>query len=496
MNPIENYYKRYYKLTKEKNVSSETERILQLIEEDPAGLNNYFMAGLGLCTLMLRMGAVIQLCRKFESLDDQGDALFMKQVVDNLREMLPSDTNWKNLWVISAHDEKWLAPTLQPKGGQSLLERFVTFRNRFVHQQIRIIPEHVNELSKGIILLDEFVELHQLFSDGELVIKEGKYAWKTAHGSTVLYPYMQPGKVADSPYIFQGLYENKTKAHLLNTHFGDEDYQPAEEHLEPNFEPMRNALRGGAGQVFDHNNRIAYYRECFVGRERERDAMLKWACEKDAQNVLTVKSPAGMGKGALIADVIHQLQTDSTQVLYHFCGAGMQNSLHATLYHFIIQGKEYWDRSDETIKRKLDRLPSKYVDVIHLFQSLVTEHLKIQKNNTSGNLVIIIDGLDEAQVAYSQLKISDWFYTYNEKEEPEEDWRSAANIRWIFTYRCDEDGSESFYRFPSMKECAEIQMLQPLQGLSSEAVDEALKDFKVSADFRDAVINKAEIHTS
>jgi hypothetical protein len=87
-------------------------------------------------------------------------------------------------------------------------------------------------------------------------------------------------------------------------------------------------------------------------------------------------------------------------------------------------------------------------------------------------------------VAYSQLKISDWFYTYNEKEEPEEDWRSASNIRWVFTYRCDDDGKESFYQFPKMKECAQIDMLQPLQGLSPEAVDEAFKDFKVSDDFK------------
>ena len=129
-----------------------------------------------------------------------------------------------------------------------------------------------------------------------------------------------------------------------------------------------------------------------------------------------------MGKGALIADVIHQLQSQQTQVLYHFCGAGMQNSLHAALYHFILQGKrsQYWDTDDETIARKLDRMPSKYTDAIHLFQSLLTEHLKLHKANQSGNLVIIIDGLDEAQVAYSQLKISEWFYTYNEKEEPEE----------------------------------------------------------------------------
>ena len=108
---------------------------------------------------------------------------------------------------------------------------------------------------------------------------------------------------------------------------------------------------------------------------------------------------------------IEQLKHDKTQVLFHFCGAGIQNSLHAALYHFILQGQrlQYWEASGESIQRKLDRLPSKYIDVIHLFQALLSEHLKIQKNNASGNLVIVIDGLDEAQVAYAQLKISDWF---------------------------------------------------------------------------------------
>ncbi len=202
-----------------------------------------------------------------------------------------------------------------------------------------------------------------------------------------------------------------------------------------------------------------------------------------------------MGKGALIADVIQQLKENKTQVLYHFCGAGMQNSLHATLYHLIIQGKDYWNRSDESLNRKLDRLPSKFIDVIHLFQSLLSdENLKINGKNESGNLVIIIDGLDEAQVAYSQLKISDWFYTYNDKEEPEEDWRSAANIRWIFTYRCDDDGKEFFYQFPKMKELSEIPILQPLLGLSEDAVDEAFKDFKVSEEFKKTVVEKAEIN--
>ena len=35
--------------------------------------------------------------------------------------------------------------------------------------------------------------------------------------------------------------------------------------------------------------------------------------------------------------------------------------------------------------------------------------LLLQEKNLTGNLVIILDGLDEAAVAYPQLNISDWF---------------------------------------------------------------------------------------
>lgn len=44
-----------------------------------------------------------------------------------------------------------------------------------------------------------------------------------------------------------------------------------------------------------------------------------------------------------------------------------------------------------------------------------------------------------------------------------------------------------------MKECTQIEILQPLQGLSPEAVDEAFRHFKVSDDFKKTVIEKAEI---
>ncbi len=498
MNPIQSYHERFLALKSEKEIQADSEVILRLIESDPAGLNNYFMAALGMSTLILRFGAVIQLCQKFENLDEHGDALFLKQILDNLRESLPSDTSWKNLWALSAVEDTWLKPVLKPKNAEALLNRFITFRNRYVHQLIRIEEAFLQQLIASITLFDEMAELTSLFKDGDLVCLDGKYTWKQLDKIISLHPYVQVGKKGDDPYIFQGLYDNKSQAHLLNLRLGDEDKQLASEQLEPNFTPIREAIRGGAGQVFDHSERIAYYQSCFVGRDREKAAMLDFCKASGEQNLLCVKSPAGMGKGALIADVIEQLKENKTktQVLYHFCGAGIQNSLHATLYHFILQGQrqQYWEVSDESIQRKLERLPSKYIDVIHLFQSLLSkENLKLNAKNESGNLVIIIDGLDEAQVAYSQLKISDWFYTYNEKEEPEEDWRSPSNIRWIFTYRCDDDGTESFFQFPKMKELTQIPLLQPLTGLSPEAVDEVFSDFKVSEEFKQGVIKNSEI---
>jgi hypothetical protein len=100
MNPIQSYHKRFLEIKEEKGVAPDAELITNLIEVDSAGLNNYFMAALGMSTLILRLGAVIQMCQKFEALDEHGDALFMKQILENLRESLPSDTSWKNLWII------------------------------------------------------------------------------------------------------------------------------------------------------------------------------------------------------------------------------------------------------------------------------------------------------------------------------------------------------------------------------------------------------------
>lgn len=500
MNPIDKYLNRYREILQSKNIEATEQRVLELLREDPTGFNNYFMAGLGMSTLILRLGAVIQLCRKFKSLDEEGDLLFSKQLLDNLCETLPSDTNWKNMWVASALEEKWIKPTLSEDKKNankdlSLLSRFVTFRNNFVHQKIQLRENQVDKLISGIEIFKEMEALIALFEKGRLELREEGYYWIEDVDETLLHPYLQAYDNKDQPYIFQGLH-NKEKVHLLNTQLGDKKDQDPKVYINPLFDTHKQSLRYGAGQVFNHDERIARYQSVFFGRETERKLLLDFCQSNDAQNILCVKSPAGMGKGALMADLIGQLKEKNIQTLYHFCGSGLHNSLQAILYHFMLQAKDsnWLDVNNAGLKQKLQRLPSKYIDTISLFQKVLDEHLRIVGKNTSGNLVIILDALDEAFVASSQVKISDWFSAYSEEEEPIADWRSEPNIRWVFSYRCAEEGAENFYKFPHMKERAIIEALQPLQGLNPEIVSKVFKEkFKVSDDFLTALIEKAKI---
>ena len=495
LSPINRYYERYLELKSNLSISSNTETVLDLIQQKPTELNNFFMAGLGLSTLLLRLGAVIQLSAKLNDGNQENDALFMKQVLDNLRETLPSDTNWKNLWIAAVVKEsKWEAPTVISKNsGQSLLDRFVTFRNKFVHQFIQIKEEDVLHLSKAIQIFEEMELLVSLFEDSEIKSIKEKFYFIQNDTQIELYPFVQKGEKDDLPYLFQGLYDNKKQAKLINTHFGNEEPQDSEINLEPSFKPLRDAIQGGSGQVFDFSERIKYYRACFVGRELEQQIIIEWCKSETEKDILPIFSPAGMGKGALIANSIATLQEEKIPVLYQFCGSGMQNSLHATLYHFILQGKknQWWSEEDETIKRKLNRLPSKYIDVIHLFQDLLTNHFKNPRSNISNNLIIVIDALDEAAVAYPSLYLSDWFKTYNEKEEPEEDWQSPDFVKWIVTYR--QTKGEKGYNLPIYSNLEQISILQPLNGLSEFAVDLALEQFNVSNDFKREVVKKGKI---
>jgi hypothetical protein len=100
--PISNYVDRFHQQFEALNLSAASnEDYEDLINNNASRLNNLLMSGLGACTLILRMGAVINLAKKLEEGSDEEDALLMKQIIDNLREVLPSDTNWKTIWKIT-----------------------------------------------------------------------------------------------------------------------------------------------------------------------------------------------------------------------------------------------------------------------------------------------------------------------------------------------------------------------------------------------------------
>ena len=55
-------------------------------------------------------------------------------------------------------------------------------------------------------------------------------------------------------------------------------------------------------------------------------------------------------------------------------------------------------------------------------------------------------------------------------------------IKWIFTFR------DGFYKFPSWNKNKQIDIVQPLQGLTKDSVKEALEKFNPSKEFVDQVI--------
>ena len=212
---------------------------------------------------------------------------------------------------------------------------------------------------------------------------------------------------------------------------------------------------------------------------------------EESNNVLPIYSNAGMGKGALIANIINNLSDQSINIpiLYHFCHSGMANNLHAILYHFILQGKrlQIWNIENDEIANKINRLPSKYYDLIMFFQDLIDNHFVINRKNIYKNLTIIIDGLDEAAVAYQEFHIKDYFSKYDEKGEVTGEWKSKPNIKWIFTYR------QGFYNLSELSNIFDLNDVQPLKGLDEKSVQEVLKPYNPSIEFINTVKERGKI---
>ena len=631
-NYFEEYYKRYeelksklksnlkskYNLEINGNISNDT-NLKEVLTKDYQSINNLVMAGLGLGTLYLRMSAVLMISIKTSKPQTEQDVSFLKVIAEKLIHKLPADGDWLEIWkkyLENEEDNQW-SKILEKSKLKNIHELFVSFRNNIVHQTLVIKSDlndtELEEIKKGLEILDAMTLFREIFQFSSIEEENDEvYFYDINRIKHQVSPFVQINKgqqkesiTENLPYLFQGNYYKGVK--FISAKGGETEGEK-DKKIEENFDKIKKGIVGFNGdKVFDFKEKIENYNEWCIGRDEEVKAILAWVNSAESnKNVLPIYAPAGMGKGALVAEVIKQLN-NKEKVLYHFCGAGAANNLQAILYHFIIQGKNYWNKNalSEKFKNRLERLPSQYTDVIELFQVLlestvvvpkkieinITEfqrklnetlkkdpkalngifkdtikaylaineesidhdaneliaflmelvelmkdkniwqetyyddlfelHLHFTKHNFENNilsllpkdyqekldikkenlkLVIIIDGLDEAFVSDQSKRISDWFYTYDDKGNRLEKWISPDHIKWIFTYRHSDENEKLGYQFESYEfNTFELKAVQPLEGLTIEDVKNALKeefkDFKpqLSEEFIQEIINKGAV---
>ena len=630
-NYFEEYYKRYedlksdlkskYNLEINGNISNET-NLKAVLSKDYQSINNLVMAGLGLGTLYLRMSAVLMISIKTSKPQTEQDVSFLKVIAEKLIHKLPADGDWLEIWKKYLEKEKkndW-NKILEKSNLKNIHELFVSFRNNIVHQTL-VIKSDLNdtefeEIKKGLEILDAMTLFREIFQFSSIEEENDEvYFYDINRIKQQVSPFVQINKgqqkesiTENLPYLFQGNYYKGVK--FISAKGGETEGEK-DKKIEENFDKIKKGIVGFNGdKVFDFKEKIENYNEWCIGRDEEVKAILAWVNSAESnKNVLPIYAPAGMGKGALVAEVIKQLK-NKEKVLYHFCGAGAANNLQAILYHFILQGKNYWNKNalSEKFKNRLERLPSQYTDVIELFQALITnskteskiieinisdlkksikeaeknskkvkpliskykelvEYLIVKAGETDNqliselidllnnsinilkqnneyqesfykrlfelhsafvknkinsdllshieekhrpelsdlnknipNIVIIIDGLDEAFVSDQSKRISDWFYTYDDKGNRLEKWISPDHIKWIFTYRHSDENEKLGYQFEAYEfNTFELKAVQPLEGLTIEDVKNALKeefkDFKpqLSEEFIQEIINKGAV---
>jgi hypothetical protein len=613
------YYTRYQDLKNSLGINERNainaELVKQILENNSQDLNNLIMAGLGMGTLYLRMGAVLMIAEKTNKPAVEKDISFLKMIAEKLIHKLPADGEWKDIW--SAYLTKdnlteWKnivdkMPSI-PKVDGKIYESFVSFRNNIVHQDIIIksglANNQIEEILKGLKILDAMSSFRERFDSCIISFekKEVYFQYTSNSEKLKISPYVQinkdktPEDIGILPYLFQGKYYKGSK--FINTE-GAETKEEKDASIEEVFEKIKQDIAQFNGdKAFDFKEKIANYNEWCIGREDEVKDILKWINDAETdKNVLPIFAPAGLGKGALVAEVIKKLEEDKIRHLYHFCGSGFANNLQAILYHFILQGKEkkYWNINSlpSKFQNKLERLPSQYTDVIELFQTLTLSENEISENEISNALknpnpdgrfnaiynvlkkiikkndknqldellnqyyinakqlidsrghklqtdyynyifdihfsltkfgyttdllelvpkenrelskkfsqplVIIIDGLDEAAVADHSKRISDWFYTYNDKGERAEKWIAPDHIKWIFTFRQTSKNNKEGFQFEYYEfKTHDLSEVQPLMGLSEDAVikglKEGFKDFepKLTDEFIKKILEKGAV---
>ena len=408
-NYFEEFYNRYEELksdlkkivgdlSSDENLKNATSAHHQL-------LNNIIMAGLGMGTLYLRMGAVLMIAEKTNKSADENDISFLKVMAEKLIHKLPADGDWLEIWKKFLETEKqckWneiISKSAQP----DIHSAFVSLRNDIAHQEIIISPFcELSKIQKALKILDGMTSFRKLFEQSIISTENNEvyFQYSSNDKKLKISPYVQinkfnePEEVGILPYLFQGKYYGGAK--FINTE-GAETKEQKDEAVDDTFEKIKSDIaRFNGDKAFDFNEKINNYNEWCIGRENEINTILDWKNNSETdKNVLPIFAPAGLGKGALVAELIKNLKDNKNKHLFHFCGSGAANNLQAILYSLIIQGKDqkYWNDQSlpEKFKNKLDRLPSQYTDVIEFFQALlmaekeITE-IEISKSVNNPNL--------------------------------------------------------------------------------------------------------------
>jgi hypothetical protein len=548
-NYFEEFYKHYIELKEALEKKSgdllEEEYLDKAISFHYQDLNNLIMAGLGMATLYLRMGAIIMIAEELAKPDDEKNISFLKVVADNLVPKPPNDGEWTNIWVryLELNTNSIWKNLIEEANHQNIskvkfeIRHFVEFRNNIAHQKISLVVDYLKQIKDGFNAFRVMAKFKDIFIKCSFEENTQLVFFSKELGKPInVWPYIrvdeenkkeaigrqpfQANVEGIVPYLFSGKYQQGAK--FINTQ-GGETNKEQDDDIEDNFKDIQKIITNFNGdRAFNFNEKITNYNEWCIGRDDEVNAIIEWIKKETDKNVLPIFAPAGLGKGALVAELIKNLKDDKTKHLFHFCGSGAANNLQAILYHLIIQGKsyEYLDKNNNKQKKNIwnnlylpqklqarfDRLPTQYIDVIELFQALlkITEPESDKKNTLtveeSSMLVIIIDGLDEAAVADHSKRISDWFYTYNEKGERAEKWVCPEHVKWVFTYRDSGEKDKKGYQFESYEfNTFKLDLVQPLKGLTEEAVKKGLQDeFKdlepaLSDDFLETIIKKGAV---
>jgi hypothetical protein len=401
-NYFEEFYKRYEDLKGDlvKSVGdlSSDENLKKAISSHHQLLNNIVMAGLGMGTLYLRMGAVLMIAEKTkEGLEP--DVSFLKVIADKLIHKLPADGDWLEIWKKFLETEKqckWneiISKSAQP----DIHSAFVSLRNDIAHQEIIISPFcELSQIQKTLKILDGMTSFRILFEQSIISTENNEvyFQYSSNEEKLKISPYVQinksnePEEVGILPYLFQGRYYAGAK--FINTE-GTETNAKKDESVDDTFEKIKSEIaRFNGDKAFDFDEKIKTYNDWCIGREDEINAIKEWIIKETDKNVLPIFAPAGLGKGALVAELIKNLKENKSKHLFHFCGSGAANNLQAILYSLIIQGKEnkYWNAQSlpEKFKNKLERLPSQYTDVIELFQALLMAEKEITEIEISKSL--------------------------------------------------------------------------------------------------------------